>query len=215
MDTLIMPTHVKTKCEFCNIKFDKLVSQVNQNKKLGRSNFCSRSCRSKSMINRISVQCSNCGDSLLIKPHIYDKSKSKRFYCDSSCAATYNNKHKSFGYKRSKLELYIQDQLLVDFPDVNFEFNTKVVINSELDVYCPELKLAIEINGIVHYEPLYGEDKFERLQNNDQQKMIECFKQGIELIVINASSHSYVTDKTCDKYYQEVKSIIESISHRC
>jgi hypothetical protein len=35
-----------------------------------------------------------------------------------------------------------------------------------LDFYFPELRFAIELNGITHYEPIYGEDKFEKIKNS-------------------------------------------------
>jgi hypothetical protein len=37
----------KTKCDFCGIEFEKPQSELNRNKKLGRKNFCSRSCVGK------------------------------------------------------------------------------------------------------------------------------------------------------------------------
>ena len=36
-------------------------------------------------------------------------------------------------------------------------------INSELDVYVPSLNLAFELNGIFHYEPIYGEKKLNQI----------------------------------------------------
>ena len=42
-------------------------------------------------------------------------------------------------------------------------YNNSTTISSELDFYFPQLKLAIEINGIVHYEPIYGSNKFDKI----------------------------------------------------
>lgn len=54
----------------------------------------------------------------------------------------------------------------------------------ELDFYLPEINLAIELNGITHYKPIYGQDKFLRQQRNDELKRKLCKKQGITLIEI-------------------------------
>ena len=49
----------------------------------------------------------------------------------------------------------------------------KSVINSELDFYFPNLKLAIEINGPLHYKPIYGKDKLIQIQNNNRDRDTE------------------------------------------
>ena len=54
----------------------------------------------------------------------------------------------------------------------------------ELDFYIPKLKLAIELNGITHYKPVYGKEKFERQQRNDALKRELCKEKGITLIEI-------------------------------
>ena len=104
----------------------------------------------------------------------YKKRKSDRLFCSSSCAAKYNNAHKTYGTRRSKLEAYLESQLRSEFPQLELICNGKNAIGSELDFYFPQLRLAIELNGILHYEPIYGADRLERTQANDQQKGISC-----------------------------------------
>jgi len=58
----------------------------------------------------------------------------------------------------------------------------------ELDFYLPKLKLAIELNGVTHYEPIYGQEKFERQQVNDELKRQICRDKGITLIEIPLES---------------------------
>lgn len=157
---------------------------------------------------RIKTKCLNCNLAIGVRPTDYRKSKTKNFFCSKSCAATYNNKNKSFGIRRSKLEKYIERKIAKDFPFLNFTFNNKEIIGSELDIYCPDLRIAIELNGIVHYEPIYGQDKFERIQDNDKQKLIECYKHGIELAVIDVSQCKYMTNKISEKYYNIIRDII-------
>ena len=138
-------------------------------------------------------------------------------YCSNSCRSinlklsTYA--HKAGGRSRSQIELFIEENLVKDFPDIKFLFNDKDTIGSELDVYIPELKMAIEINGIVHYEPIYGEEKLTKVQNRDKQKMINCYNLGVELIVIPLGRKG-LSKKQTQEIYNEIHSIIERNKNR-
>ena len=160
--------------------------------------------------------CVNCNKKFhFLKSELNKKQrKSNNTFCSRSCAAIYNNKNKNHGTRVSKLEKEIQKLLSKDFPTIVFEFNSKTAINSELDIYCPKLRFAIELNGIFHYEPIYGSKKFEQIINNDKQKLIACYKLGIELAIIDTSSCKYVTQKSISKYYQYVKELINLVIHR-
>ena len=74
--------------------------------------------------------------------------------------------------------------------------------------------LAIELNGIFHYEPIYGNKKFNQIQNNDKQKFKLCHDAGIELVVINSSKCGYLTPKVKEQYWSIVKNIIEPLLQR-
>lgn len=47
---------VTIKCDTCNCEFEKPVSEYNRNLKLGRNNYCSRSCCGKSTTNLLKLQ---------------------------------------------------------------------------------------------------------------------------------------------------------------
>jgi hypothetical protein len=140
--------------------------------------------------------------------------KSENHFCSRSCSITYKNKHKPTGTRRSKLEVYIEEQIKIDFATLNMICNGKEAIGSELDFYFPELKLAIELNGIFHYEPIYGNSKLEQIKNNDKQKTIRCYECGIELCVIDASKCKYLTNKSKTEYYLLVKNLLTSVLNR-
>ena len=161
--------------------------------------------------------CANCqcdiiltGKSLHIKQADIKRQRAKgkrgNVFCSRSCAATFNNRHKSYGYRRSKLEIYIEEQLAIDFPNLPIMFNSKTAIESELDIYVPSLSLAIELSGIVHYKPIYGIDKFMQIQNNDNHKIICCHERSIKLITIDVSTCSYY--KQHPQYYNQVQNIL-------
>ena len=88
-----------------------------------------------------------------------------------------------------------------------FHFNRKDAINSELDIYIPELKLAFELNGIFHYESIYGSEKLNQIQNNDNRKFQACLEQGIELCIIDTS---WIKHNTLPKM-TKVLSIVEKV----
>ena len=137
------------------------------------------------------------------------KSKSGNSFCSLSCAAKYNNTHKTNGNRRSKLEKYLEEKLIQLYPNIEILFNNKEAINSELDVYFPSLKLAFELNGIFHYEPIYGSEKLNRIQNNDNRKFQACLENEIELCIIDSSQQKRFNESTSEKYLKIIVDIIE------
>ena len=131
------------------------------------------------------------------------------YFCCSSCAATYNNTHKTKGNRKSKLEFYLEKELPLLYPDMEFHFNRKDAINSELDIYIPSMKLAFELNGIFHYEPIYGETKLDQIQNNDKRKFQACLERGIELCIIDSSNLKYFKESNAKPYLDIILKIIE------
>jgi len=146
---------------------------------------------------RVKCLCANCGLS-------FEKQKSqmkgKNNFCSKSCAAFYNNTHKTYGTRRSKLEIYIESCIRESFPKINLLVNDKTLINSELDFYFPDLKFAVELNGIFHYEPIFGIDKHTKIQNNDKQKIIRCYEKDVELCVIDTSGFKHFKKEKADFY---------------
>ena len=93
-------------------------------------------------------------------------------------------------------------------------FNNKEVIGSELDFYFPTLKLAVELNGILHYEPIYGTDKLEHIQSNDSQKSITCYNFGIEFCLIDSSACKHLTQANKDKYWDILDNLLKQVIQR-
>lgn len=60
----------------------------------------------------------------------------------------------------------------------------------ELDMYCEKLKIAVEYNGIHHYEPIYGDEKLEGVQFKDALKQKICEEMGIRFIQIQGMKKS-------------------------
>ena len=134
----------------------------------------------------------------------------KNCFCTRSCATIFNNTHKKHGTRRSKLEIFLEQELLKKYEDLEFHFNKKDTINSELDIYIPSLKLAFELNGIYHYEPIYSVDQLSKIQNNDNRKFQACLEQKIELCVINTSEQKVFKPATSERFLSIITSILDN-----
>jgi hypothetical protein len=172
--------------------------------------FCSRLCQDKANFKKQNVKCKNCGIEFLKIPA--EIKKSKNHFCSKSCNATYQNTHKIYGTRRSKLEIYLEEQLTLMYPDLHIDYNKTEAINSELDIYIPSLKLAFELNGIFHYEPIYGQKKLNQTQNNDQRKFQACIEKNISLCILDVSSMNYFKKERADKFLNIITEIITNKS---
>lgn len=170
------------------------------------STFCSTACLSASKTSKVNVVCLNCSMGIV---RVKSAAKTATF-CSRSCAASYNNKHKTHGNRRSKLEKWLEEQLTILYPNLEIHFNKKDAIGSELDIYIPSLKLAFELNGIFHFEPIYGQSKLDQIRNNDVSKSKLCHEAMIDLCIIDTSGQSYVKPKTFKVFRDIITSIINA-----
>lgn len=172
--------------------------------------MCSRKCSHEFFRKKITLICKLCNSKFDRVESSIKKSKSGNSFCSKSCAVTFNNVNKTHGNVRSKLEIYIEDELTKLFPLLDIHFNRKDSINSELDIYIPSLKLAFELNGIFHYEPIFSEEKLKGIQNNDGRKFQACLEKNIELCIIDTSKQKYFKKDTSVEYLKIIGDIISS-----
>lgn len=170
--------------------------------------FCSQLCYNLYRHKRTKVLCANC-DKEFEKNNCEIKPDSNNF-CSRSCSATYNNLHKTKGTRRSKLEQWLETKLIAEYPKLKILYCDKTAVNAELDIYIPSLKLAFELNGIYHYEPIHGPDKLMQVQNNDHRKFQACLEYGIELVIIDTSTLKYFKERNCIKYLDIIKNIVDT-----
>lgn len=200
-------------CEQCGNIFYIIkheIQRVLNNTRTNVAKYCSKDCQFKGQNISVLVNCLNCKKEFYKQKHRVLKFPNN--FCGQSCSATYNNKHKKFGIRRSKLEMYIESKLQLDYSNVLFLTNDKTTISSELDFYFSELKIAIELNGIAHYKPIYGQKKLDMIIANDKEKQKLCMEKNIKLYVINTSTLSYNCEKNYLPYYDMVKDIIKKAS---
>lgn len=212
-------------CDHCGVNFTRSKLQVMDCKRpsLGSDilswnwndnikDICTRKCLDSSQKSGKIINCKECDKEIYVRNALLKQDKNR--FCSQTCSATYNNKHKTYGTRRSKLEIWLEEQLTLKYTDLEIHFNRKDAINSELDFYLPSLKLAFELNGIFHYEPIYGADKLLRTQNNDNRKFQACIEQGIELCIIDSSNQKYFKTETSQKYLDIIINVIESKQSR-
>jgi len=201
-----MPTILILKCDYCEKQFDRELRQVT--KKGRKHQFCNNECFTKFRNKSKTISCKQCD-----KPFAKQLSqikKTKNHFCSKSCSCIYQNTHKTTGYRRSKLEVHLEEQISIHYPNLNLITSDRKQLDGlELDFYFPDISLAIELNGIFHYQPIFGEDKFSKTKERDQRKFVLCDQKNIALAIIDSSSCSYLTQKAKDKYWSITQSIID------
>jgi hypothetical protein len=212
---------IELRCEFCGCVFWRTRSSIytKVTKHTGKT-FCSNECYNQfvsSTVESFCVQCGNAFPRMLcrIKGNRQSKTtKSDHIFCSKSCAATYNNLHKTHGTRRSKLEVWLEERLRELYPDLEILFNAKEAINAELDIHFPSLNLAFELNGIYHYEPIHGEEKLASIQTNDHRKFAACSEKRIALCVIDVSAMKNFKTAKGQKFLDIIVGIVEQKSGR-
>lgn len=204
---------ITLKCSICNEIYQRKKKYILDNFRDNKNQLpiaCSFKCIGvkKTQKYRVYIQCTNCNKN--ITKSLNQLNKSGNSFCNSICAATYNNKHKTHGTRRSKLEIYLENKLQELYPNLDFIFNSKEAINSELDIYIPSLKLAFELNGIFHYEPIYGEEKLQQIKNNDAEKITKCNDLDINLVHIDTRAQKRFTEQSSQKFLDIIIEIIGS-----
>lgn len=202
---------ISLQCDYCNKVYCKTKNRIQDKiaKNKEEQFFCSFDCAMLYRRTGAEISCRACGKLFYSSLSLTVGNR----FCSQTCSATYNNGHKTFGYRRSKLERYIEENIRIYYPSLEMICNGVSLISSELDFYFPRLRLAIELNGIVHYEPIYGKDKLERIKSNDSGKAAKCRNVGVELAIIDVSGCKRY-EKQKDIYWNIVKDLILSVSRR-
>ena len=167
----------------------------------------------------ITQPCGTCGEVITKPSSTLKNSKCGLIFCNRHCAGIYVASHRAIqsgsrtSSNRSKLELYLEKELQTLFPAVHFLFNEKKTTGYELDIYAPDLKFAVELNGIFHYKKIYKNQAFERSQELDQIKTEQCQKQGINLLVIDTSKQNRFNARSnlTLQFLQEITATIDNL----
>jgi hypothetical protein len=201
---------IPLECEFCKNTFYECKGAVKtaiKDSKRNRLRHCSRSCSGKSIDTKKMFKCEVCGKEILKKP----SSLKKHVYCSIPCAAKVSNSNRiSKGNHRSKLETWLESILPKKYSQIEFEWNNRKLLNGlELDIYIPKHKLAFELNGIFHYEPIFGENHLNKIINRDKGKFQRCIEKGISLCVIDCTSMKYFKEEKAAVFLEIIQKILD------
>jgi len=111
---------------------------------------------------------------------------------------------------RSQAESQTINLLRFQFKKLTILPNDKTAIGKELDLYLPEFKVAIEIDGITHWKPIFGEETLQRTIKADQRKDLLCEQAGIKLIRIklpekSGDTYIYLKEDIKDRVVPEIR----------
>lgn len=112
----------------------------------------------------------------------------------------------------SKLEKYLLTELLKDGHVVEFHKEQNLVNTKlQIDIFLPKLRIAIEVDGPSHFEPVWGKDALKRNKSYDDKKTGLIVGKGLCLIRIKQSKD--FSKSRASIIYQELKKHIDSISN--
>jgi very-short-patch-repair endonuclease len=115
--------------------------------------------------------------------------------------------------KGSKLEKYLLNKLISDGYKVDFHkeqslLNTKL----QIDLFLPTLNIAIEVDGLSHFEPVWGSDALKRNQGYDNKKTGLILGKG--LVLIRVVQKKDFSKARADVIYNELSSSIKKITNK-
>ena len=95
------------------------------------------------------------------------------------------------GKEGSKLEKFLRNEFMKN--GFNVQVHTKNIIpneNLEIDLYFPNLKTIIEIDGPSHFLPIWGEEKLQKQIKSDSHKTGLILGKGFAIIRVKHLSDS-------------------------
>lgn len=202
---------IPLKCEQCQKTFFRKKHHIQTILKsnLSKGKYCSEKCKGLARRKRTAGQCKQCETPIIIKPYMLTRGKYQ--FCSKSCKCSYWNAHKTWGSTRSKLEKWIEEELTKKYPNLHIDYNKTDAISAELDIYIPSLKLAFELNGIFHYEPIFGEKKLGETKTTDKGKFVACAEREIGLCVIDTHHSKYLKKERDQKFLSIITDIIDPL----
>ena len=86
--------------------------------------------------------------------------------------------------KRSKSEKILEKLLRKELPGVAITTNNRLICDYEIDIAIPDLRIAIEWNGIVHRKPIFGLKNLSQVQKKDRRKKENLKEEGWCFIIV-------------------------------
>jgi very-short-patch-repair endonuclease len=113
---------------------------------------------------------------------------------------------------RSKAEQLIIDMLRFHFKRLNVSKNDKSLLGGrqEMDIYLPDYKYCIEVDGITHQRPVFGQETFDRMKAADKRKEEKLEVLNIRLFRVKLPENSSKTVEVIKAVLPELVSDIKA-----
>ena len=112
----------------------------------------------------------------------------------------------------SKLEKFFQEKL----SQAGFSVRVHEVIipaeNLEIDLYIPDLKTIIEVDGPSHFLPIWGEDKLQKQINADLRKSGALLSKGYAVVRVKSLGQESLSKR--EQLAEEVIKLLNNISEK-
>lgn len=110
----------------------------------------------------------------------------------------------------SKLEKYLLQRLLEDGYHVDFHKEQSLVNTKlQIDLFIPKMRVAIEVDGPSHFEPVWGNDALDRNKKYDDKKTGLILGKGLVLIRIKYSKD--FSKSRGELIYRDLSDTLENI----
>ncbi len=166
--------------------------------------FCSVECHDVFQNQKTEVECAKCKKKVWKSPSAM---KERHYFCSRECYGKY-------AFSESFVETEFEN--LVKPLGLPYERNDRTTLQNltdkrksmELDFYFPTIKYAVEVNGSVHYKPIYGEERLAQQKIRDRNKRRACKDRGIILRVVKPGNCKRET------YMPRYKRVVWEINRR-
>lgn len=131
-----------------------------------------------------------------------------REFCGKECQREFNlRSHTTRSIAEWQAEKYL-NQL---YPKEWIEFNDRSSIGMELDIVFVNRRLAVELNGGVHYRSIgaNGDEKLRKQQERDETKRQLCEEAGYSLIVVDTRPLDHFSQKKAMKVFGRLRNTID------
>lgn len=131
-----------------------------------------------------------------------------REFCSSECQQQY---HLRSHTTRSKAEHEAEEYLNKLYPQEWIEYNDRSAVGMELDIVFVDRKLAVELNGGVHYRSIGadGDKKLRKQQERDEEKRRLCEAAGYSLIVVDTRPLDHYSSKKAETVFGHMSDTID------
>lgn len=111
----------------------------------------------------------------------------------------------------SRLEKFLLVKLRQNGYEINFHSRLLLpTVKLQVDLFLPSIKTAIEVDGKSHFQPIWGEEHFNKVKAADKRKNSFLIQNGYNIVRIKAVA-SKTTPAYCRLIYQLLTEELEKI----